>query len=85
MFKKQHKIKNRKQTLDSSLELRTISSFTTFMVGAKLDWSGEHKHNIRFSNGEIKERAAGLSGNDCTSSSLTTVLFQRGMFIKPAV
>lgn len=40
-IKKQHnKIKNKIKAQDSSLELRTISSFTTFMVEGKVSCTG---------------------------------------------
>lgn len=46
-FKKQHnKIKiNRIKALDSSLELRTISSFTTFIVEGKVGCTGVESTN----------------------------------------
>lgn len=41
------KIKNEIKALDSSLELRVISSFTTFIMEGKFLYRcGEHKHNI---------------------------------------
>lgn len=41
VLKKQHnKIRNRIKALDSSLELRTIGSFTTFIVEGKVTCTG---------------------------------------------
>lgn len=85
-FKKQHnKIKNRiKKALDSSLELRTSGSFTTFIVEGKLSWTGvESTNTTSGSYANLMERLRNEqldSCNDCTSCSFThksvTVLFQ---------
>lgn len=66
------KIKNKIKALVSSLELRVISSFTTFiMEGRFLYRCGEHIHNIwttRHRDGVLKKEQL-ESGNDCTSCS----------------
>ncbi len=63
---KQHnKIKNRIKALDSSLELRKIGSFTTFIVERKGSCTGVESTNTTSGSHanliKIKEQAAGLS------------------------
>lgn len=74
--KKQHnRMKNRINTQDSSLELRTFSSSTTFMVEGRVSCTGVENTNT--TSGSYVSRVERLkseqldSADDCTSCSFT--------------